>query len=305
MSANNIPEVTPPLTETAVSVYGSGDAMDDFPVLKAFQQYVDAEHAKAQKRLTTLCIFFAVLMVVVISVFVMMLMSLSQRSNALGDQLMQYLLKERDRQNVIVTPGAAPSQSDATMRAMADSLATMQKQMLEQQTRLADQQMKLAEQTVRQAAARAAAASEEPVGESERADFTAQKRAHAKLVKSETEKLRRVKAALDLERKRLAQEKALLKEKEVDLQRRKLYPEYYAAQVAADGKPPAAQAPASPAADTDDEDLADIDAALESESHKVERADGSIRYFEEPDEDHASVRVETEGKTSAWSIPLE
>ena len=40
---------------TAVSVYDAGNAMDDFPVLKAFQQYIDAEQAKAQKRMLFLC----------------------------------------------------------------------------------------------------------------------------------------------------------------------------------------------------------------------------------------------------------
>ena len=62
MNDNPIPGVdqtVPP--QNAVSVY-SQDAMDDFPVLKAFQQYIDAEQAKAQKRMTTLCIFFALLM---------------------------------------------------------------------------------------------------------------------------------------------------------------------------------------------------------------------------------------------------
>ena len=29
-----------------ISVYGQDNALDDFPVLKAFQQYIDAEHAK-------------------------------------------------------------------------------------------------------------------------------------------------------------------------------------------------------------------------------------------------------------------
>ena len=52
MSENSIPEVDPAIPpRNAVSVY-SQDAMDDFPVLKAFQQYIDAEQAKARKRLS-------------------------------------------------------------------------------------------------------------------------------------------------------------------------------------------------------------------------------------------------------------
>ena len=43
MSDNNIPGVDSAIpAQNAVSVY-SQDAMDDFPVLKAFQQYIDAE----------------------------------------------------------------------------------------------------------------------------------------------------------------------------------------------------------------------------------------------------------------------
>ena len=37
----------PGFDQRAVSVYGAADALDDFPVLKAFQQYIDAEQAKA------------------------------------------------------------------------------------------------------------------------------------------------------------------------------------------------------------------------------------------------------------------
>ena len=55
---NQINDAADSIPANAVSVYGQTDAMDDFPVLKAFQQYIDAEQAKAQKRMTTLCIFF-------------------------------------------------------------------------------------------------------------------------------------------------------------------------------------------------------------------------------------------------------
>ena len=82
MNQNNIPEIEPDQQPSrSVSVYGSADAMDDFPVLKAFQQYIDAEQAKAQKRMTTLCIFFAIIMASAIGVFVVILMRMSQRNN--------------------------------------------------------------------------------------------------------------------------------------------------------------------------------------------------------------------------------
>ena len=46
----NTNSINPEFGARAVSVYGgAGDALDDFPVLKAFQQYIDAEQAKADK----------------------------------------------------------------------------------------------------------------------------------------------------------------------------------------------------------------------------------------------------------------
>lgn len=71
--------------QTAVSVYGQSDAMDDFPVLKAFQQYVDAEQAKAHKRMMTVCIFFTVLMMIVISVFLLIIFGLNHKDPGHSD----------------------------------------------------------------------------------------------------------------------------------------------------------------------------------------------------------------------------
>ena len=40
--SHEIPEVDAPIPPNAMRLYGQSDAMDDFPVLKAFQQYIDA-----------------------------------------------------------------------------------------------------------------------------------------------------------------------------------------------------------------------------------------------------------------------
>lgn len=317
--SQNIPEVGPQIPRNAVSIYGQGDAMDDFPVLKAFQQYVDAEHAKAQKRMTTLCIFFVVLMVAVIGVFMMLLMSISQRNNSLSDQLFQVMLKDRDRQNVIVqSPG---QQGDSA------ALLTLQKQLF-------DQQMKMMEETLK---ARTApgfdAGGGEPVRQSERSEFASQRRAHEKQVKTDTDKLKKAQAQLKAERERLAKEKERLHQKEIELQRRKLYPEYYAAQGAgaSESARPAASAAASAAAspaaapaaatpDVDDtDDMKALDAAIAAEERDVastakSRDDGSIRYFSDDDEDldafvnaleaPSSARKPT-GPATGWSMPEE
>ena len=71
--------------------------MDDFPVLKAFQQYIDSEQAKARKRMLMLCAFFGFLMIVVIGVFVVLLVNVSARNQALNDRLIEFAMKERDQ----------------------------------------------------------------------------------------------------------------------------------------------------------------------------------------------------------------
>ena len=58
------PEITEPEAATpaanAVSIFGQGGSPNDFPVLKAFQEYIDAEQAKARKRMLGLSVFFIV-----------------------------------------------------------------------------------------------------------------------------------------------------------------------------------------------------------------------------------------------------
>lgn len=303
MSDNqNIPEVGPQIPRHAVSIYGQGDAMDDFPVLKAFQQYVDAEHAKAQKRMTTLCIFFVILMVAVIGVFMMLLMSISQRNNSLSDQLFQFMLKDRDRQNVIVqSPG---QQSDST------ALLTLQKQLF-------DQQMKMMEETMKARTAAPERSPEHPASQ----EFAAQTLEQEKKLKSETDKLLKAQEQLKAERERIAQEKERLRQKEIDLQRRKLYPEYYAAQEKKTTQPPAQASAVVPVVEDDDADLSDLDAAIAAEERDVataaqQRDDGSIRYFSDEDDEldefvnslelpSKSPNKDAGGSSPGWSMPNE
>jgi len=218
----------------AVSLYGQNDAMDDFPVLKAFQKYIDAEQSKAQKRMTTLCIFFAIIMSIIIGVFVMLLMTISQRNNslneqlskqnsALNEQLIQLMLKERDRQQPVVVQ-APDKQNDAAMKALTDSMSAMQKQMAEQQVKMMEQQAKFMEQQAKAAEqqAKATLAASAAKAESPSRDEQA--------IKAETAKLKKAHELLKAEKEKLARDKEALRQKEVEMHRRKLYPEYYAKQ---------------------------------------------------------------------------
>ena len=171
----------------AVSIFGQGDAGDEFPVLKAFQQYIDAEQAKARKRMFGLCAFFVVLMTIVIVAFVAILASSVSRNQQLSDRLLELALRDRG--------GVAPVV--VNQQPQAESL----KPLLEQLAgAIKDRQ------------------SPAPAG---RAAPTPESRLENARVKLELEKL----AA---ERAELAAEKEKVRQLEVERQRRRLYPEYYA-----------------------------------------------------------------------------
>ncbi len=339
MSGNsNLPEIDPAIPAGAVSVYGQGDPMDDFPVLKAFQQYVDAEHAKAQKRMTTLCIFFFVMMLAVIGVFVMLLMNMSQRNNSLSDQLLAYMMKDRDRAPAMLVPAAQSSQESAALKAVAESMAAMQREMLAQQNRMAEERIKFATEALARAGTPAAPQAapapvpSSPVSESERAAFSREKREHEKTIKDDALKLKRAKDQIKAEREKMAKERERLRQQELELQRRRLYPDLYErprvdSRRAQQKETPRAQPRPQPLPNPDtvlsDEDLED-NAAIDAEIELLEKAyeDGAIRYFDDsadlsPDavigpqpkrdapSDSASVPVNIGDTSSDWAIPLD
>ena len=126
---DNIPEIDPRIPENAVSIYGQSDAMDDFPVLKAFQQYIDSEQAKARKRMLSLGIFFGVLMAIVIAVFVGLLLNFSSRNQALNDRLVEYVMKDRERMNAPVVVQPPVQQDNSAILALTSKLEEMQRKL--------------------------------------------------------------------------------------------------------------------------------------------------------------------------------
>ena len=152
-----------PAASNAVSIYGQ-EGLDDFPVLKAFQQYIDAEQSKARKRMIMLCLFFGFLMTIVIVVFMIMLREADERNQlllrdataqnqALNDKLVEFAMKERERQPVVVQPQAPAHNpaNDAAIKAMTDTLAALQKQMADQQAKMIEQQAKFEESRAKMA----------------------------------------------------------------------------------------------------------------------------------------------------------
>ena len=90
-----------PPTQAPVALYGNQDAMDDFPVLKAFQQYVDSEQAKAHKRLMTVCAFFTILIFFIIGVFIFVVMNIRSNQNMPNPvaDLQRQLMEQTTRMN--------------------------------------------------------------------------------------------------------------------------------------------------------------------------------------------------------------
>ena len=243
-------------TRNAISVYQPDGPMDDFPVLKAFQQYIDAEQNKARKRLVSLCIVFVVLIFAIISVFMIMLHDVSRRNQQLNDRLVEFAMKDRDRAPVVVQPAAPAAGGEATtaaIKAMTDTLMALQKKMLE--TR---------EQPAPASVAPVAVATEQAVAP---AASAVSKQSEDDLVRRERlarDRIRKERAQLAEERRKFDEERARKHQEEVERHRRKLYPEYYAAQdkaateakAAAEVKPTAPQQPAK--REISDDDIADI-----------------------------------------------
>lgn len=200
----------------ALSIYGQADAaMDDFPVLKAFQQYIDAEQSKSRKRMIMLCMFFGVLMTILVASFMLVLTQVNKDKQSANDQLIQFLLRERERASVVQQPVVAPAvnpANDAALKAMTDALTAIQQQIVDQKK-----------------------------AEAEESALAATKAEIALEQKSEREaaKLRRLQAQLEEEKRLLADEKERLRQQEIERQRRRLYPDYYARQER--GTPPSAQ----------------------------------------------------------------
>ena len=222
-----------PADSNAISIYGQ-EGLDDFPVLKAFQQYIDAEQSKSRKRMIMLCVFFGFLMAVMIVVFMFMLRDATARNQALNDKFVN-LLMERDRQPLVVQP-PAPVQNaanDAAIKAMTDTMAALQKQIADQQAKMIEQQAKLEENRAKMAeeqlkAVTAAAAKAQEAAAAQKATGpSTEQLALQKQIDEDTAKLVKARALLKAEKDKIDAEKEKLRREEVERQRRRLYPEYY------------------------------------------------------------------------------
>ena len=171
----------------SVSLYSQDGNLDDFPVLRAFQQYIDAEQTKARKRMLMLGIFFGVMMLVVIAIFVSLLVGVSERNQQLNDRLVEYAMRN---QQAVVQPTAVIAQPQANAGDVA-ALAALTAKLNEVQAKL-----KAAEEA-------------------------------AKGPSPEEIEIKRLKALLAAEKEQAAVEKERRRQEELEAYRRKYYPELY------------------------------------------------------------------------------
>ena len=288
-----LPGINPDIPENAISIYGQNDATDDFPVLKAFQQYIDAEQAKARKRMLLLCAFFGGLMFVVISVFVVLLISVSSRNQLLNDRLVEYAMK--DRYQRVEQPSAVDrqqqSQETAAILALTTKLEDLQKKLVESQA------------------------------SAERAEKVAAEAAKPKEPTPEELEIARLKVLLSTEREKQAVEREKRHQAELEEYRRKHYPELYEKEIVQEEEMPARarKKVRVPKKSASDELLEEVDQILNESK--------AVRYFDDDDEAEAapvkkveppsrpqprpaskkeySIPVDVRGSSSRWSVPNE
>ena len=293
-----MPDIDPEIPEHALSVYGQSDgAYEDFPVLKAFQQYIDSEQAKARKRMLLLCAFFGGLMFVVISVFVVLLISASSRNQMLNDRLVEYAMKDRDSRPGVTFADRSSQESSAVL-ALTAKLEDLQKKLEESKVSTA--------KIVSDATARAEQAAAEA--------------AKPKGPTREELEISRLKALLAAEREKSAVEREKQRQAELEEYRRKHYPELYEkkAPVKEDipEKPEIKKVPKKSASDELLEEVDQIlneskavsyfddDAEVEAAPAKKAKAPSRPQPQPAPRKEF-SIPVDVRGSSSRWNVPNE
>ena len=222
-------------TANAVSLFGSSGGVNDFPVLKAFQEYIDAEQAKARKRMFGLSIFFIVLLVVVVVTFTIIMTSVIGRNQALSDRLLDIALREKNSAQPVVNvqqpvPSPVVQPVLPTPHENPELVRLREELQREKDARQADQ-TKRDKEKIESLTAALAKAQQQPVSPTPVVVTTSpqpvlqQPLAESAEVVRLREELRREKEERKAEQVKRAQEK---KEAEKEAFLRRQYPDYYA-----------------------------------------------------------------------------
>ena len=219
----------------AVSVYGSESPMDEFPILKAFQEYIDAEHTRARRRMTAMAIFFGVMMIALIAIFVSLLVRSYGDNQHLNDRLVEYMQQERERsdkehserERLAAEAAAKPPQDSAAVIALTRKIEELQEKIYAAQRKADD-------------AERSRMENERKLVEQEKLMAEKDKQAAEKLKKAiedakpkgptpEEQEIARLKALLAAEKEKQskAADKERRRQEELEEYRRKHYPQHY------------------------------------------------------------------------------
>ena len=216
------------IPQNAVSVYGSDSTMDEFPILKAFQEYIDAEQAKARKRITALAVFFGVLLIALLAIFMTLLVKSYDDNQHLNDRLVDFMQQERERsdkehaerERAAAEAAARPSRDSAAVIELTKKIETLQEKIYNAQRKADDAERTLVEK-------------EKLMAEKDKQAAEALKKAiedaKPKGPSAEEQEIARLKALLAAEKQKQAAavEKERRRQEELEAYRRKYYPEHY------------------------------------------------------------------------------
>ncbi|MGN0853407.1 MAG: hypothetical protein ACI4Q3_08535 [Kiritimatiellia bacterium] len=196
----------------ALSLFGSDGAGNDFPVLKAFQQYIDAEQAKARKRMLGLSAFFVLLLVVVVVTFTLITVAVINRNQALSDRLLDIALRDKTAPQQ-PQPAVAPVVRETTvMQPILDKLESLA-------TALITAKQQQPAPVVVTTTPATPSQSVPPAESAETRQLRDELRQQQEALRAEIDKMKRERAQMEADERKKA---------EIERHRRRLYPDYYA-----------------------------------------------------------------------------
>ena len=230
----------------AVSLFGQSGGVNDFPVLKAFQEYIDAEQAKARKRMLGLSVFFILLLIVVVITFTLVITSVIGRNQQLSDRLLDIALREKTATQPVVN---VQSPAPAVVQPSVESaeLVRLREELRREKEERKSEQAKRDEDRFNKLLDAISKPQQQPVAAPTPVVVTTSPSSVLQPTTAESAELVRLREELRREKEERQAEQAKAKEEkrkaEIEAHRRRLYPEYYAQE---DARRAAAEAAAEP-----------------------------------------------------------
>lgn len=229
----------------AVSLFGQSGGVNDFPVLKAFQEYIDAEQAKARKRMLGLSVFFILLLIVVVITFTLVITSVIGRNQQLSDRLLDIALREKTSAQPVVNV-QSPAPAVVHPSAETAELVRLREELRREKEELKSEQAKRDEVRFNKLLDAISKPQQQPVAAPTPVVVTTSPSPVLQPAAAESAELARLREELRREKEERKAEQAKAKEErrkaEIEAHRRRLYPEYYAQE---DARKAAAEAAAA------------------------------------------------------------